>query len=159
MTNNPYPFTAVFEENWQEIYKEFLNVNKLLTEWPEHEIYNYGWDVFMLFDTSCNEINKNTQLCPTTTSIIKKNVSRYGIAGFSRLRANTIIKPHVGYGGGYFRMHLGLEIPDGDCGLRSKNQILRWSPGKTLIFDDTFMHDAWNKTKHDRVVLIVDFIP
>jgi aspartyl/asparaginyl beta-hydroxylase (cupin superfamily) len=31
-------------------------------------------------------------------------------------------------------------------------------PVKAFYFDDHRMHEAWNKTDKDRVVLIVDFV-
>jgi beta-hydroxylase len=154
-----YSFIKQFEDNWQRIYKEYLQVNKLLTEWPEQHLYGKGWEVFGLFDfPNGNEIIENTQLCPVTASLIK-NIHCHGAAGFSKLSAGTVLKPHCGYRGDFLRMHLGLEIPVGDCGLRSEDQIYRWSQGKTFVFDDRLMHDAWNKTNYDRVILIVDFIP
>ena len=38
------------------------------------------------------------------------------------------------------------------------NQTIAWEEGKTLCFDDTFRHEAWNSsTTQRRVVLMVDF--
>jgi beta-hydroxylase len=34
----------------------------------------------------------------------------------------------------------------------------RWEEGKTLIFDDTYDHEAWNDSSEPRVVLFVDFL-
>ena len=155
-----YSFIKQFEDNWQEIYNEYLQINKLLTDWNEQHLYGKGWEVFGLFDfPNGNEIIENAQLCPITASLIKDNIKNNGAAGFSKLSAGTVIKPHCGYQGDYLRMHLGLDIPIGDCGLRAGDQIYRWSQGKTFVFDDRLMHDAWNKTNYDRVVLIVDFVP
>ena len=33
-----------------------------------------------------------------------------------------------------------------------------WEEGKSLVFDDTYMHEAWNDTSSDRVVLFMDFV-
>jgi beta-hydroxylase len=113
-----------------------------------------------LFDyPGANEIVANTMLCPKTTELIKKHIPAHGTAGFSRLAADTIITPHTGYQGNCLRMHLGLEIPIGDCGLRVNDDIYHWYPGRAFIFDDHQQHDAWNSTESDRVILIVDFIP
>ena len=54
------------------------------------------------------------------------------------------------------RTHLGLRIPAGECALRVGGETRRWESGKTLMFDDTHMHDAWNLTPEHRIVLIVD---
>jgi len=34
---------------------------------------------------------------------------------------------------------------------------VHWEEGKSLIFDDTFEHEAWNHSNGIRVVLFVDF--
>jgi beta-hydroxylase len=152
-------FVQVFEDNWTTIYDEYLAVKNHMVDWPEHHLYNQGWEVFGLFDyPNGKEIVANTKLCPKTTELIKKYIPAHGTAGFSRLAANTIITPHTGYQGNCLRMHLGLEIPDGDCGLRVNNYIHHWQSGRVFIFDDKQQHDAWNNTASDRVILIVDFI-
>ena len=155
-----YDFIKNFEDNWQEIYNEYQQVNQLLTEWPEKQIYDKGWEVFVLFDfPNGNEIVKNTQLCPVTSKLIK-DLKGHGVAGFSRLAANTHILPHRGYcWGNYLRAHLGLVVPEGDCALKVKNQIYRWQQGKVLTFDDGKMHEAWNNTEQDRIVLLFDLVP
>ena len=30
-----------------------------------------------------------------------------------------------------------------------------WQNGKTLFFDDTFVHEAWNRTSQDRYILLM----
>ena len=152
-------FVQVFEDNWTTIYDEYLSVKNHMVDWPEYHLYNQGWEVFGLFDyPDGNEIVANTKLCPKTAELIKKHIPSHGTAGFSRLAADTIITPHTGYQGNCLRMHLGLEIPDGDCGLRVNDSIYSWLPGRAFIFDDRQQHDAWNNTGSDRVILIVDFI-
>jgi aspartate beta-hydroxylase len=31
-----------------------------------------------------------------------------------------------------------------------------WQQDRCVTFDDTFLHEAWNRTDHTRVVLILD---
>lgn len=155
-----YPFATIFEDNWQIIYQEYLQIQQQMMAWPERHLYNKGWEVFGLYDfPDGNELLDNCKLCPNTAALIKQAVPNHGTAGFSRLAPNTVISPHRGYQGPYLRMHLGLEIPDGDCGLRSGDMVYRWSPGKTFVFDDRQTHTAWNNTDHYRVALLIDFIP
>jgi aspartyl/asparaginyl beta-hydroxylase (cupin superfamily) len=160
MNNTHYPFTKVLEDHWQEIYNEYLQVNQLVEDWHEKHLYDGNWEVFGLFDfPKGNEIAENTKLCPVTTKLIKDNIVNHGSVAFSKLTANTIIKPHKGYQGDYLRLQLGLEIPVGDCGLKTYSTVHRWEQGKTFIFDDRQLHEAWNKTDNDRVILIIDFVP
>jgi beta-hydroxylase len=37
-------------------------------------------------------------------------------------------------------------------------EVRHWQAGKSLIFDDTFPHQAWNDTEEIRVVLFLDVI-
>jgi len=58
------------------------------------------------------------------------------------------------------RFHLALLIPAPaeQCGIRVGSETRHWQEGKALIFDDTFMHEAWNHTGEKRVVLFVDIV-
>jgi beta-hydroxylase len=100
-----------------------------------------------------------TEKCPFTASLIESEVPSHGAVAFSVLQPNTYIKPHCGKAGDYLRCHLGLEIPNGDCGINVSGETLTWQTGKTIVFDDRVQHDAWNRTTNRRVVLLFDFIP
>jgi beta-hydroxylase len=80
-------------------------------------------------------------------------------AGLSLLRPGTHLEPHRGELAGVLRCHLALRVPLGDCALRGGGQTRAWTPGKCLIFDDTHLHEAWNRGGGDRVVLLVTFQP
>ena len=61
---------------------------------------------------------------------------------------------------GVLRHHLGLIIPEPALsrGIRVANETKHWEEGKSLVFDDTYHHEAWNGTNGDRVVLFMDFV-
>jgi beta-hydroxylase len=52
-----------------------------------------------------------------------------------------------------------LIIPEqaGACRIRVREEVRYWSPGKSLIFDDSYLHEVWNDTDEERIVLFVDF--
>ena len=55
------------------------------------------------------------------------------------------------------RCHLPLVVPDEDlCGIRVGNVTKHWKEGELMIFDDSFEHEAWNKTDSNRTVLMFD---
>ena len=55
------------------------------------------------------------------------------------------------------RCHLPLIVPAGhNCSLRVGDESREWDEGKLMIFDDSFEHEAWNKSDKDRVVLMFD---
>ena len=58
------------------------------------------------------------------------------------------------------RHHLALIIPEPEsaCGIRVGDQVRHWQQGRSLVFDDTYEHEAWNNTEVDRVVLFLDII-
>ena len=98
---------------------------------------------------------KNCQLCPETTKLIEQ-VPNLVTAGFSSLKVGTHITPHTGYPDGVLRCHLGLIGCDG-CALRVGEETRSWLAGKTLVFDDTTEHEAWNRGTQTRIVLLLDF--
>ncbi len=171
-----YDFMRVFEDNHEKIYEDYLSVKNSTIPWPEPHLYGAkGWDVYGLFISGywsrmsgkSNPVSRKakgdvqvlTEECSFTRDLITKYLPSYGTCGFSILRSGTVIKPHEGVQGNYLRMHLGLEIPEGDLGLNSQTHgSLRWEKGKAFYFDDRRMHEAWNKTDEDRVILIADFV-
>lgn len=52
-------------------------------------------------------------------------------------------------------VHLPLIVPSG-CGFRVGAERRDWHPGKALVFDDTFEHEAWNDSEVPRAILIFD---
>jgi aspartate beta-hydroxylase len=53
-------------------------------------------------------------------------------------------------------MHLPLLVPS-DCALNligvGEHQ---WQEGRLVMFDDTFQHEAWNRSESTRIVLLMD---
>jgi hypothetical protein len=54
------------------------------------------------------------------------------------------------------RCHLGLSVPP-DCWLHVGDFKKTWENGKTLVFDDTYIHSAVNNSDQPRVILLLDF--
>ena len=94
-------------------------------------------------------------MCPETTRIIE-SVPGLTTAGFSWMAPGTHIKPHNGYTDTVLRCHLGLVVPP-ECALRVGDQTRSWQEGKTMIFDDTIVHEAWNRGDSQRIILLLDF--
>lgn len=155
-----FGFTAPLAAASGAIYAEYLRIRDRLIDWVEPELYGEGWKVFGLYDFPHGRpIAENIALCPLTAALIARHVSSHGAAGFSVLRPGTRIKPHLGYAGSFLRFHLGLRVPEGDCGLRVGGHTARWRDGEALVFDDRVEHEAWNLTDAERVILLVDFVP
>lgn len=74
---------------------------------------------------------------------------------FSRLAPGTHIPPHCGVSNHRVTVHLPLIVPSG-CAIRVGGQTCQWREGEILAFDDSFEHEAWNRGRSERVVLIFE---
>ncbi|MDF2449780.1 MAG: aspartyl/asparaginyl beta-hydroxylase-like dioxygenase [Bacteroidota bacterium] len=155
------PELKVLEENFQEILNELQLLRKSsengfwLNTFPDylHPDSKNLWKVFT-FKFFGIKHPLNCSLCPKTFEILEK-IPQLISADFSYLPAKTKIQPHKGFTKMVLRAHLGLIVPV-NCGLRVGNEIKTWQPGKMVIFDDSFEHEAWNESGEDRFVLMLD---
>lgn len=77
-------------------------------------------------------------------------------AMFSLLAPNTAIPAHTGVMNGRLTAHLPLIVPP-DCGaLKVGGEARCWEEGRCIVFDDSFVHEAWNRSDRLRAVLIFD---
>ena len=74
---------------------------------------------------------------------------------FSRLKPGTHIPPHHGAANSRVTVHLPLIIPE-DCSIRVGDDLHSWRMGEIFAFDDSFEHEAWNRSDSERVVLIFE---
>lgn len=118
-----------------------------------------SWKTFVLYAYG-QPVLSNQQKCPNTVDALS-HIPGMKTAWFSILEPQTSLPPHEGPYNGMLRYHLGLIIPsEGSefCGIRVGKDTRNWKKGKSLLFDDTHDHEAWNKTNEKRVVLFVDMI-
>jgi aspartate beta-hydroxylase len=74
---------------------------------------------------------------------------------FSILKAGRHIPAHTGVTNVRSVVHLPLIVPEG-CEFRVGGETRSWVQGRAFAFDDTIEHEAWNRSEHDRAILIVD---
>ncbi len=103
---------------------------------------------------------ENHALCPRTSAILESlplvRISQNAPeAMFSVLTPGTHILPHRGVTNTRVVCHLPLVVPE-DCALVVGGEQHAWHEGEAVAFDDTYEHEAWNRGKTTRVVLIVD---
>ena len=72
---------------------------------------------------------------------------------FSLLKPGQHITPHFGQSNHSLTVHLPIIVPEGGY-LTVAGQKVVWQKGKTIVFDDSFEHEAINPSNEDRVVLI-----
>ncbi len=94
---------------------------------------------------------------PHTRAALMKCVGFANSAFFSLMHPGTHLKPHYSESNVRYTVHLGVQIPNGDCFLRVAEEKRKWNVGKTLAFDGSYLHEAWNFSDHLRVILIANF--
>src|ERR1700722_20163760 len=144
-----------------------------LTSYTSGGIHQIAWKSFMF--KSGEFIEENCALAPRTADLLRGLPGVY-TAFFSILDPHQHIKPHWGYWKGFVRYHLGVVIPENNrdqlCWIRinteaeAQNRARReeikngekyyWKNGASVMFDDTFLHDAANESGEVRVVLFLD---
>jgi beta-hydroxylase len=75
-----------------------------------------------------------------------------------KLSAKTRMSPHYGYNPSsnhILRSHFGIIVPE-NCGLMVDNEIKVHKEKEWITFDDSKLHFAWNNSKSDRYVLLID---
>jgi len=102
----------------------------------------------------------NCAACPTTAQALDAiDLIRVRDHGpevlFSVFTPGTHLLPHRGVTNARAVSHLPLTVP-GDCALKVGGEEHVWREGRTVIFDDTYEHEAWNRSREVRVVLIAD---
>ena len=73
----------------------------------------------------------------------------------SRLKPGAHIPPHFGAANNRITVHLPLIVPN-DCTIRVGSEFHTWREGELFAFDDSFEHEAWNRSTAERVVLIFE---
>jgi aspartate beta-hydroxylase len=74
---------------------------------------------------------------------------------FSVLTPGTHILPHHGVSNVRLVMHLPLIVPE-NCAINVDGEIHAWKEGECVVFDDTFLHEAWNHGRSTRTILLMD---
>lgn len=154
-----------FENNIDGIKKEVDSIlNEDIKSWQEisndpNVKMDEKWKTYIL-KAYTHTIESNALLMPQTYSIIEKN-KQITTAWISIMEPHTKLDYHRGPYNGVLRYHLGITIPSTDknkCGIDIDGEVRNWEYGKSLVFDDSHIHSAWNLTDSTRVVLFIDFI-
>ena len=118
------------------------------------------WQAFFFYRRG-RRFDVNHARCPVTSSVLE-SMALCRVTGqtpeicFSVLGPETHIKPHHGVTNTRLVMHLPLIVPP-ECALNVfGGGVHAWKEGEPVMFDDTFLHEAWNRSSTPRVVLLMD---
>lgn len=162
-----FSWAANLEMQWQAIRQELNSVLQKVNELPNFQDISSDqmsitqddrWKTYFFYAYGI-KAHKNCEKCPHTTRLVEQ-IPGMKTAFFSILLPHKHIPEHRGAYKGLIRYHLGLKVPQlsSKCAIRVGDEVRHWQEGKSLIFDDTFPHQAWNQTDDIRVVLFVDFV-
>lgn len=118
------------------------------------------WDAFFFFRHG-ERYEENAARCPLTAAALDaaplcRIPAHAPEVCFSVLTPGSHILPHRGVTNTRSVTHLPLVVPDADLALHVSGELKRWEAGRCFTFDDTFEHEAWNRSEQTRVVLLAD---
>ena len=168
------PWAATFRDAWTQIRDEAA---ELLREDRDFESFlglkpgqrapksiggaaaHPAWDAFFFYRHGLR-YDANHQRCPVTSGLLE-SIELCRVAHqapeicFSVIRPQSSILPHYGVTNTRLVFHLPLIVPP-DCALRVAGIEHHWREGEPMLFDDTYQHEAWNRSDHPRLILLMD---
>lgn len=118
------------------------------------------WDSLHLYRAGKPAEAEVLQAAPVIHKTIKQlDCTRLGVNPMelflSVLAPQTAIPPHHGLANTRLTVHLPLIVP-GDCALKVGGEVREAVRGRVLAFDDSYLHEAWNRSASPRVHLIAE---
>jgi beta-hydroxylase len=160
---NQFPELKPLTDNWQTLREEALKLFdeghiRAAAKYNDlgfNSFYRRGWKRFYV--KWYNQPLPSAQaLCPKTVALVESIPSVNG-AMFALLPAGGDLGKHRDPFAGSLRYHLGLSTPNSDrCRIFVDGQPYSWRDGEAVMFDETFIHWAENKTETLRVILFAD---
>ena len=165
----PYPDRNAFahldplREQWQTIRAEALHLfdEGYIRAAEKHNdasfasFFKEGWKRFYLTWYGEPLASAHT-LCPNTVALLEK-IPQVKAAMFALLPPGAKLNPHRDPFAGSLRYHLGLVTPNSDaCRIFVDGEEYSWRDGEDVVFDETYVHWAENRTDQTRVILFCD---
>ncbi len=158
-----FPDLAPLQAHWEEIRAEALSLNAagrigVATGYNDlgfNSFFRSGWKRFYL-KWYGEELASARASCPRTVELLNKIPSIKG-AMFASLPPEGKLVRHRDPYAGSLRYHLGLVTPNSPaCYIEVDGERYFWRDGEAVMFDETFIHHAENKTDQQRVILFCD---
>lgn len=154
------PWTAAVEEAFPQIREEFLGLRAQAVRFaPYEDLYTKelgwrGWDTYQLYRNGAWRPQAR-ELCPKTCAALELTPHGPRDGMFTILHPGVRLTPHTGGVNLLLTAHLPLIVPPG-CALKVCGEERSWHEGEVLLFDDSFIHEAWNSGPDPRAVLLWD---
>jgi aspartate beta-hydroxylase len=165
-----FPNAKRFTDRWADIRDEALAVAGTLGKVPRfHDVMpaqadisaNDGrdWRVFIMKAYGVTQ-EKNLRRVPTVAAILDE-APEVMSATLSFLAPGKHIPEHRGPFRAILRFHLMLSMPCDDsgipvCVMNIDGVPYRLGDGESLLWDDTYRHEVWNRSDQVRIALLLD---
>jgi beta-hydroxylase len=158
-----FPELQPLQQNWTMIRDEAMKLcdeghiraASGYTDLGFNSFFRRGWKRFYLkwYDAP---LASAQALCPKTVALMQSIPTING-AMFAMLPAGGDLGRHRDPFAGSLRYHLGLSTPNSEqCRIFVDGQPYHWRDGEAVIFDETYVHWAENRTDKDRLILFAD---
>lgn len=163
--NDDFPWVGGVEAAWEGVRDEFAALLPHAADLPNFQDISRhqaalsqddGWKTYFFYAYGL-KAEANCRRCPKTAALLE-SIPGMTTAFYSVFAPGKHLPPHRGPYKGVLRVHLALMVPEPaeKCGIRVGDEIRHWHEGKVMVFDDTFVHEAWNDTDAWRAVLFID---
>ena len=158
-----FPHLDPLRDGWRTIREEALHLfdEGYIRAAEKHNdasfgsFFKEGWKRFYL-KWYGEPLPSAHTLCPQTVALLE-TIPSVKAAMFALLPPGSKLNPHRDPFAGSLRYHLGLITPNSDdCLIFVDGQPYSWRDGEDIVFDETFVHWAENKTDQTRVILFCD---
>ena len=158
-----FPELQVLQQQWQTIRDEALQLFdqgqiRAATGFNDvgfNSFFKTGWKRFYLkwYD---DFLPSAKQACPKTMALLA-SLPSVNAAMFTLLPPGARLVSHRDPFAGSVRYHLGLVTPNSDdCHIFVDGEKYAWRDGEAVMFDETYIHYAENKTDQTRLILFCD---
>ena len=158
-----FPQLDPLQQNWQVIRDEamhlfdegFIKAAEKHADASFNSFFKQGWKRFYL-KWYGEPLASAETLCPKTVALLNA-IPSVKAAMFALLPPGSKLNPHRDPFAGSLRYHLGLITPNSeDCRIFVDGEMHSWGDGKDVVFDETYVHWAENRTDQTRVILFAD---
>ena len=165
-----FPNAQLFVDRYAELRRDAMAIAGMLERVPRfHDIMpaqsdisaNDGrdWRMFIMKAYGV-PIAENLQRSPTVAALVAQ-APEVVSASFSYLAPGKHIPEHRGPFRAILRFHLMLSMPHDERGLPACVMNIdgvpyRLSDGESLLWDDTYRHEVWNRSNQVRIALLLD---